>query len=66
VEKRNELLLQALIEVDQKIAATDQIEPRKGRVARHVVSGENAQISNYLGNLVVPIELGEVALQPLR
>ena len=42
VEERNDLPLQRLIKINQKIAAAHQIEPRERRIARHIVPGKDA------------------------
>ncbi|MEA2678682.1 MAG: hypothetical protein QOK03_404 [Candidatus Binataceae bacterium] len=44
MEQRQHALLQGLIEVDQELAAGDQIEPRKGRIEGHIVPRENTHI----------------------
>ena len=45
VEQRDELLLDFGLEVDQQVAATDQVEFREGNVADHVLDGEHHRIT---------------------
>ena len=45
VEKRDELLLQLRAQVDQQIAATEQIELGKGRILDDVLLGEDQQVA---------------------
>ena len=65
MEERNDLSLQRLIKINQKVAAAHQAEPRKRWITRHIVPGKHAQISNGFGYLIVLVELDEEALQSL-
>lgn len=52
LQQRDRFLLELRVEVDQDVAAGQQIDPRVGRVARHVVRGEDAELPQRLGDLV--------------
>ncbi|CAB4852628.1 unannotated protein [freshwater metagenome] len=52
--------LQRGLEIDQRIAESDQVDPRESRVELHVVTGENQTIAQILSDL--PASLG--ALEP--
>ena len=39
------LVLRFAVEIDQKVAANDQVEPRKRRVAQDIVRGEKDQLA---------------------
>ena len=50
VEGRNHLALQIEAEIDQQVAAGDQVDAGKGWVANHVVWREDAQVAHFLGH----------------
>ena len=50
VESRDDPLLEHRGEVDQHVAATDQVQVGEGRVRRHVLLGEDAHISDRLAD----------------
>ena len=66
VEERNDLPLEGRVEVDEHIAATDQVEPREGRVTQQVVPREHAEVADRLGDLVMVVDAGEVPPEPFR
>ena len=65
VQDRHHLPLQHGLEVDEQVAAADQVHARKRRVRGDVVFGEHAEIPNALGDAVLPVHLVEEAQQPL-
>src|SRR5262249_6956582 len=65
MEDREDAPLQGRIQVDQHVAATDQVEARKGRVGDHVVPRKDAQVAHGLADLVAAVDPDEIAPQPL-
>ena len=55
VETGDHPALQGGAEVDQQVAAADQVEVGERRVARHVVAREDAQLANGLVDLVAAL-----------
>ena len=66
MEDRKDLLLQHRTQIDQKISAGDEVEPREGWVSRHVLPGEDAHVPNGLRDLISTIRLDEESAQALR
>src|SRR5262249_53587928 len=66
VEHRNELLLQLRIQVDEQVAAGDQMKPEEGRVADQAVLGENAHPPYLLCDLIGGPVSREEACEPPR
>ena len=68
MEQRNELFLQIAAQVDQQVAATDQVQLGEGRILDHVLLGENQHVANvFFDAKDAVIRLGrEEARQPLR
>ena len=65
VEQRNELLLQLGAEVDEDVAAGDEVELRERRIADQAVLGEDAHLAQLLDRLVgLPLSREE-AREPL-
>ena len=60
------LLLQRGLEVDQEVAAADEVHPGKRRVGQHVMAGEYDGIPDGLADPVAAVRLGEEPPQPLR
>ena len=58
--------LERRAQVDQDVAATDQIEVRKGRVPGDVVAGEHAHFPNRFIDLVAALHFDEKLPQPRR
>ena len=46
VQQGQHALLQADTEIDQQVATDDQVEPREGRIAGHVVAREDAHLAD--------------------
>ena len=61
MERRNEVLLQHGLEIDEHVAAADHVEARKRRVDEHVVFGEDAQVADRLRYPILAVQLVEVA-----
>ena len=62
---RQQLLLQLLVEIDQQIAARDQVDPRERRIADHAVRGEDAQVAHLLAERIADAVAAEKAVDPL-
>ena len=62
----HQILLEDRLEIDQQVAAADQIHPGKRRISGDVVPGEHAHVADRLGDTVLAVDLVEVAPQPLR
>ena len=65
VKRRDDPLLERLIEIDEDVAAAHEIQLRKRRVAGEVVLDEDAQIADGLVDPIPAVSLGEVAPPPL-
>ena len=66
VEHRENLALQHWAEVDQHVAAQNQIEVRKGRIDDHVLAREHTHVPDWFLHLVVAIRFDEETPQALR
>src|SRR4029079_2956902 len=55
VEDRNDLLLHERPEVDEDVAATDEIQLREGRILREVLAREDADVSYGLRDLIAAV-----------
>ena len=62
VEQRDDVLLHAS-QVDQHVAATDQVQLRKRRIVDQVVPGEDAHLAQVLVDLVAAFDLREIAVE---
>ncbi len=58
--------LQNRSEVDQYVTATDDVDPRKRRVLKKVLSSENTHIPNRFVNSVATFHFDKKAAQPFR
>ena len=65
VQYRQDALLQRIIQVDEQIPATDQVEVAKRGVRDHVVAGEDAQFPHQLADLVAAFLADEETPQAL-
>jgi hypothetical protein len=59
-------LLRLGLEVDQQVAAGDQIEPREWRIAKQVLRRENDEFAQIFSDPIGPVERSEEAPQTLR
>ena len=66
MKNRHDLRLEVRIQVDQQIAAADQIDAGKWRVTDQAVQREDAQLANLLGKLERAGLPGEEALPACR
>jgi hypothetical protein len=66
VEEGDDPVLQVGVEIDQQVAAGDQVELREGRVPDDVVRREDAHLAQFLGDDVGVALLVEPAREPLR
>ena len=65
MQDRDQALLQRRLQIDEQVAATDQVHARERRIGQHVVPGEHAQVADGLGDAVVSVHLDEEAAQSL-
>ncbi|MNL39775.1 hypothetical protein D3C87_1620720 [compost metagenome] len=63
MEHLQHVLLYVTIQVDQQVAATDQVQLRKGRVAQDVVDGEKHALAHFLLDAVFVVLPREIAFQ---
>ena len=66
MKPRDDFGLRFGAEVDQEIAAGDQIEPRKRRIGDDIMNGEDHRGAKLRRNLVAVIALGKEPRQPVR
>ena len=66
VHDRQHLGLQRRAQVDQHVAAADQIHPREGGVLDQVVRGKDAGVADHFADLVTGINFDEVFVQKFR
>ena len=66
VEGGDDPLLQRRGEVDQQLRQLIRSSVREGRVAGHVLPGEDAHVADRLADPVAAVLLGEEPPQPLR
>ena len=64
MEQREDVLLHAS-QVDQDVAATDQVQLRKRRIVDQVMPGKDAHLAQVLVDLVAAFDLREIAVQAL-
>src|SRR5260370_37192783 len=65
VKQRDYPVLQRRVEIDEQVAARDQVEPGERRVLDEVVHREDAHLAHVLGDAVAIAVLHEKALEPL-
>ena len=66
MENRQHLPLRIGAEIDQQVAAGDQVHARKGRIAQHAMRRKHAKIAHLLGDDKAAALGGEETLAPLR
>src|SRR5439155_23494670 len=66
MKRRHDLFLQTGFEIDQQVAATDEVDARERRVAQEILSGENDDLPQRLGNPIAAVLLDKESPQPLR
>lgn len=65
MKHRHEPLLQLLVEIDQEIAARDQIDAGKRGVADHAVRRKDAEVPDILAQRVADAIAGKKTVEPL-
>jgi hypothetical protein len=66
VEYGYDLALHHGLEIDQKVAATDQVEARERRIAKHVLRRKHHELAQAPLHPIDAIEPIEEAGEPLR
>ena len=59
-------LLHLLIQVDQKIAATDQVSARERRIGDHILAREHAHFANRLADAIAAVFFDKESMQSFR
>src|SRR6266446_10069026 len=65
MQQRDDLLLKRRFEVNEQVAAGDQVEARKRRVADHAVRREDAHLAQILDQTIRTRFGDEEALEPV-
>ncbi len=66
MENIEDLLLSGGVQVNEKVAAGDEIEPRKGRIFQHVMVGEEHLFADFFAHPVTALIQGKESAQALR
>jgi len=66
MEDRKDAAMDATVEVDQNVAAANQIEAGEGRVSGDIVAGKDAVLAKLFSDLVLAIGLGEKSGEAVR
>ncbi len=66
VEEIDDVALQFALQIDQEIAADDQVETREGRIAQNIMLGEHHDFPHLLADAIAVVLFGEEPSQPLR
>ena len=64
MEDRQHALLQLRLQVDEHVAAHDEVHLREGRIGGQIVPREDAELAHRLADLMLAIHLHEEAPQP--
>lgn len=64
MKHREQLLLQARLEIDEQVAAAKQVHAREGWIAGEVLPGEDHHLAQGLVNPIAPLLLDEESPQP--
>ena len=65
VKQGDDLPLHLLVQVDQEVAADDQVQPGEGRIGGDVLRGENDPFAEALDDLIAAVPAGKEPLEPL-
>src|SRR5215475_8169746 len=65
VKNRYELVLNVAVEIDQQVAAGNQIDARERRIADYAVRREDAEVADLLGDGIGLGVGGEIAIDAL-
>src|SRR5262249_47278106 len=66
VEQSDDFVLQQGLEINEKVAAANQIHLGKRRIVQDVVLRKNAHVTNGFADAVAALDLGKETPQPLR
>ena len=66
MEQREDFLLNLGAQIDEKVAAADQVEARERRIGDQIMDGEDDRRSQLARHPIALIFLGEEAGQPRR
>ncbi len=66
VKQGDDLLLHLLVQVNQEIAADDQVQPGEGRIGGDVLRGENDPLADALDDLITAVPAGKEPLRAAR
>jgi hypothetical protein len=66
MKKRDDVLLQRRFQIDQQVAAADQVHLRERRIDQQVLLGKDAHIAHVLVDAVAALHLHKKAAQPFR
>ena len=66
MERGQRFLLQARLEINQQVAATDQVHPRERRVADEILPGEHDHLAQRLADPVAAVLLDKEPPQAFR
>src|SRR6185436_4897971 len=66
VKQRNDPLLDREFEVNEQIAAADEIQAGKRWIADQVLRGEHHCVADFPANLIMPVQGDEETVEPLR
>ena len=65
VEDRHDALLQRRTEIDEHVAATDEVDLRERWVSREILRREDADVTDRPADLIASVRLEEEPLQPI-
>ncbi len=66
MERGQRLLLEGRLQIDEQVAATDQVHAREGRIGDEVLPREDDHLAQRLADTVAAFFLDEEPPQPLR
>src|SRR5713226_7330934 len=66
MKDRHDSFLQNRPEVDQHVAATDNVDPRKRWILKEILSSENTHITDRFVSSIATFHFDEKASQPFR
>ena len=64
MKRWHDLFLQTGFEIDQQVAATDEVDARERRVAQEILPGENDRLTQRLADAVATVLLDKESPQP--
>src|SRR5437762_13055960 len=66
MKDRHDLFLQDRPEVDQHVTATNDVEPRKRRILKKVLSSEHTHVTDHFVNSIATFHFDKKTSQPFR